>query len=183
MLLSLASWSLLSSAGAWKTEHSTCPVVIVAEEKGSRGFQITSLSIHIHPQNSCLVLLCPLAQATSKSLFSFSTINPWARIRIHKPVLFSEPRFRFWAICMKITWRYLHVYCTRRCIFTLCFKIFSDHVLMCCTYCEEEHAVHSKRGVTGVEGQSAEEKESNLRLHVGYLDCKIELASLSCEMC
>lgn len=26
------------------------------------------------------------------------------------------------------------------------------------TYCEEEHAVHSKGGVTGVEGQSGEDK-------------------------
>lgn len=31
-------------------------------------------------------------------------------------------------------------------------------VLMCNTYCEEEHAVHSKGGVTGVEGQSGEDK-------------------------
>lgn len=49
----------------------------------------------------------------------------------------------------------------------------------CCTYGEEEHAVHSKRGVTRVEGQSDEERESNMRLHVGYLSCKI--ASLSYE--
>lgn len=30
--------------------------------------------------------------------------------------------------------------------------------LMCNTYCEEEHAVHSEGGVTGVEGQSGEDK-------------------------
>lgn len=29
---------------------------------------------------------------------------------------------------------------------------------MCNTYCEEEHAVHSKGGVTGVEGQPGEDK-------------------------
>lgn len=65
-----------------------------------------------------------------------------------------------WDICMKITWGCSPVYCTQRCVFTLCFRTFSHGLrLTCCTYREEEHAVHSKRGMTRVEGQPGEEKE------------------------
>lgn len=44
-----------------------------------------------------------------------------------------------------------------------CVLRFLAFLISCCTYCEEEHAVHSERGMTRVEGQSDEKRESNVR--------------------
>lgn len=139
MLLCLASWSLLSSPGAWLLtqrdeakgneldrpgrQNTAHALPSSFWEKGSRGLQIVSLNIHILPLNFCLVLLCPQAQTASMSFFSFSTISPWVQIQMHKPVL------RWAHLGTVIPWctlRYLHVYCTQRYIFTLCFRTFSD---------------------------------------------------------
>lgn len=117
-------------------------------EKGRRGIQIASVSVHICPQNSCLVLLCPLAQTTP-------IIQQLTHQRGPKPALrMARIPHSNWDIFR----------------FTLVFFV----MMMCCTHCQEEHAVHSKRGVTGVERQSREKKESNLRLYRGYLNCNIQ---------
>lgn len=123
-------------------------------ERG-KDLQITSLCIHFFfPLNSCLVLLCPLAQTTSMSPFSFRQLalelgTQWVSLGLCSQI---HTRYEINA------WRWhgdIFIFTVHRDAYLHCVLT----VIMCCTYRKEEHAVHPKRGVTRVEGQSGEEKK------------------------